>query len=106
MYDQILRKEKTNVFNKNRFLTCGVDSTIPLELQLFMWNCVEQLSEPMDYLQVFDLKPAGCMQSITHSSEEPAYRKSYLLQSDNPITDKLYIINDVDHSTMLLASEY
>lgn len=94
------------MFNKNRFLTCGVDSTIPLELQLFMWNCVDQLSEPMDYLQVFVLKPAGCMQSITHSSEEPAYRKSYLLPSDTPITEKLYVIDDGDHSTILLAEEY
>lgn len=94
------------MFRNNRFLTCGVDAVVTLELQLFMWNCVDQLSEPRDYLQVFDLMPAGCMQSITHRSEEPAYRKSYLLQSDNPITETLYIINDGDHSTMLLASEY
>ena len=36
----------------NRYLTCGVDSTIPLELQLFMWECVEHLPEPKDYLYV------------------------------------------------------
>jgi len=90
----------------NRYLTCGVDNTIPLELQLFLWDCVERLPEPKDYLQVFELKAVGSMQSITHTSEEPEYRMEYLIPSDALITEKLYIIDDGDHSTMLLASEY
>ena len=90
----------------NRYLTCGVDNTIPLELQLFLWDCVDRLPEPKDYLQVFELRPMGTMQSITHTSEEPEYRMEYLIPSDAPITEKLYIIDDGDHSTMLLASEY
>ena len=32
----------------NRYLTCGVDSTIPLELQLFLWDCVDRLPEPAE----------------------------------------------------------
>ncbi|MBE6863413.1 MAG: hypothetical protein E7495_02395 [Ruminococcus flavefaciens] len=94
------------MFNNKRYLTCGVDSTIPLELQLFLWKCVDGLPEPRDHLQIFELKQVGCMQSITHRSEEPEYRKVFLLPSDDPITEKLYIIDDGDHSTMLLASEY
>ena len=90
----------------NHYLTCGVDSNIPLELQLFMWECVDQLPDPKDYLQVFELKPSGSMQSITHTSEEPAYHMEFLIPSEAPITEKLYIIDDGDHSTMLLASEY
>ena len=91
---------------KQRYLTCGVDSTIPLELQLFLWECVERMPAPKDYLQVFELKPVGSLQSITHSSEEPEYRMEHLLPLDTPIVDKVYIIDDGDHSTMLLASEY
>ncbi len=45
--------------NTNRYLTCGVDSTIPLEIQLFWWECVERMPAPKDYLQVFELKPVG-----------------------------------------------
>ena len=90
----------------NRYLTCGVDNTIPLELQLFMWDCVDRLPEPKDYLQVFELKPSGSMQSIIHTSEQPKYRMEYLIPSYAPITEKLYIIDDGDHSTTLLASEY
>ena len=89
-----------------RYLTCGVDSTIPLELQLFLWECVDSMPAPKDYLQVFDLEKVGCMQSITHRSEEPEYRKVYLLTTEKPIVEKVYIIDDGDHSTMLLAEEY
>ena len=92
--------------HQQRYLTCGVDSTIPLELQLFLWECVERLPDPKDYLQVFELKPVGNLQSITHSSEEPEYHMEYLLPMDTPIKEELYIIDDGDHSTMLLANEY
>ena len=94
------------MFTNERYLTCGVDSMIPLELQLFMWECVEKLPEQRDYLQVFNLQPSGNMQSISHSSEEPEYHMVYLIPSDAPITAKIYIIDDGDHSTMLLAEEY
>ena len=94
------------MFNNKRYLTSGVDSTIPPELQLFLWECVDSMPEPRDYLQVFELSASGPMQSIVHSSEEPEYRKVYMIPSDAPITEKLYIIDDGDHSTMLLANEY
>jgi hypothetical protein len=94
------------MFDNNRYLTCGVDSTIPLELQLFLWECVDQLPGPRDYLQVFELSPSGTMQSITHRSEQPKYKKVYLLPSEKPITEKIYVVDDNDHSTMILASEY
>ena len=94
------------MFNNQRYLTCGVDNTIPIELQLFLWGCVDQLLEERDYLQVFDLEQVETMQSITHRSEQPEYRKVYLLPSESPITEKIYVIDDGDHSTMLLASEY
>ena len=92
--------------NNKRYLTCGVDSTIPTELQLFLWECVDRMPAPKDYLQVFELSPSGSMQSILHRSEEPEYRMEYLVPADTLITEKLYIIDDGDHSTMLLSSEY
>ena len=94
------------MFDNNRYLTCGVDNTIPLELQLFLWDCVEHMPAQRDWLQVFELNAEGPMQAITHRSEEPAYSMKYLIPSDTPITEKVYIIDDNDHSTMLLANEY
>lgn len=94
------------MFTNKRYLSRGVNDTIPIELQLFMWACIDQLPKERDYLQIFDLEQVGSMQSITHRSEQPEYCKVYLLPSDNPITEKLYVIDDNDHSTMILATEY
>ena len=94
------------MFQNKRFLTCGVDAVIPLDLQLFMWQCVDRLPATRDYLQVFELSPSGPMQVINYSSEEPEFKRVYLLPSDSPINEKVYIIDDGDHTTMLLASEY
>ena len=94
------------MFNNKRYLSRGVDATIPIELQLFLWACIDQLPEPHDYLQIFDLEQVGNMQSITHRSEQPEYHKVYLFPSEKPITEKIYVIDDSTHSTMILASEY
>jgi hypothetical protein len=94
------------MFKNKRYLTCGVESKIPLDLQLFLWDCVEHMPAPKDYLQVFELSAAGRMQSITHTAEKTIHRMVYLLPFKSPITEKVYIIDDGDHSTMLLASEY
>ena len=94
------------MFNNPRYLTSSVNATIPLELQLFLWNCIDQLPPERDYLQVFQLEPMGQMQSIIHSSEQPPHRMTYVIPSDNPISAKLYAIDDGEHSTMLFASEY
>lgn len=40
---------------KKRYLTRGIDETIPLELQLFMWNAIDNMPAPKDYLQIFEL---------------------------------------------------
>lgn len=94
------------MFNNQRYLTCGIDATIPLELQLFLWSCIERLPPKRDYLQIFNLKPVGMMQKIIHRSEQPEYHMEYLIQSNKPITAKVYIIDSINYSTMLLAEEY
>ena len=94
------------MFKNQRYLTSGVNASIPLELQLFLWSLIDQLPPERDYLQVFQLEPMGQMQSIIHSSEQPPHRMTYVIQSDKPISAKLYAIDDGEHSTMLFASEY
>ena len=95
------------MFNNQRYLTRGVEAEIPLALQLFMWNCIDRLPAERDYFQVFRLEPMGeTMQQIRHESEQPEHHMTYLIPTDNPITAKVYVIDDEDHSTMLLASEY
>lgn len=94
------------MFQNARYLTRGIHAEIPPELQIFIWNCIDQLPETCDYFQVFKLEPMGQMQRISHTSEQPEYKMEYLIPSENPITAKLYVIDSIDYSTMLLAEEY
>ena len=95
------------MFQNQRYLTRGVQETIPPELQLLMWNALEAVPEPVDYFQVFRLSSLNGIQCIEHEQEQPPYKREYLLPTiENPITAKVYIIDDGDHSTMLLAEEY
>ena len=95
------------MFSNQRYLTRGVYSEIPIELQLFMWECIDRLPENRDYFQVFKLESLGGIQRITHFSEQPEYKMEYLFPAiAKPITAKVYVIDDGDHSTMLLAEEY
>ena len=94
------------MFKIQRYLTRGVGDTIPLQLQMFIWNCIDRLPDNCDYLQVFQLNPFGGMQLIKHTSEEPEYKKVYLFPSEAPITAKIYVIDSETYCTMLLAEEY
>ena len=94
------------MFTNPRYLTRGIQTTIPPTLQAVLWNLIDLLPPERDYLQVFDLAPFGGMQQVIHTAEEPEYKKVLLFPSDNPINAKIYVIDDDDHTTMLLASEY
>ncbi len=94
------------MFNNPRYLTCGIQAVIPPPLQLFLWNCIDRLPDDCDYLQVFNLSPFGSMQQVIHTAEEPEYKKVLMFPTDEPITAKIYVIDDNDHTTMLLAEEY
>lgn len=94
------------MFDNQRYITRGIDSEIPLWLQVFIWECVDRMPEPKDYFQAFKLENLSGIQRITHFSEQPECHKEYLIPTDNPITAKVYIIDSDEYSTMLLAEEY
>ena len=92
--------------SKGRYLTRGVDAEIPIELQVLMWQAVDQMPEPKDYLQVFWLSKESGLQIIHHTSEQPQFEMTYIAETEKPVTAKVYIIDDGEHCTMLLAEEY
>ena len=95
------------MFNNNRYLTRGISSKIPIEFQLFMWSCIDALPSERDYFQVFEFSSVNNnFQRIHHFSEQPEYSMEYLIPAETFITAKVYVIDDGDHSTMLLAEEY
>lgn len=92
---------------KKRYLTRGVDETISVELQIFMWETIDRMPEPKDYLQVFNLYVENGLQVIHHTSEQPEYNMTYILAaSDTVVTAKVYVIDSEEYCTMLLAEEY
>ena len=93
--------------SKDRYLTRGVDSEIPLDIQIFLWELVDKLPKERDYLQVFSLTAQNGKQVIKHSSEQPKHEREYIIDVlIKAVTAKVYIIDDGDHCTMLLAEEY
>ncbi|MBU3097673.1 DUF960 domain-containing protein [Clostridium sp. DSM 17811] len=108
------------MFDKNnRYITRGVQADIPLELQLFMWCCIDKLKEQglkRDYLQIFELTEHKAddifYQVIEHREEVPEYNKTYKILAKETVNAKVFVINDGEdeigkgYSTMLLAEEY
>lgn len=103
------------MFDNQRYMTVGIESTLPNELILFLWTLLDEMHQydrPMDYLQVFSLWPdkdavGTSIQVIKHTQERPGYQGIYhLYLPTDPITAKVYVIDDISHSTMLLAEEY
>ena len=93
--------------NKPRYLTRGVDAEIPLDIQIFLWNAIDHMPEPKDYLQVFRLSDVNGLQVIEHSAEQPEYKMQYILvEVLKTITAKVYVIDTGEYCTMLLAEEY
>ena len=62
------------------------------------------------YLQVFNLseiiKYGKKKQNIIHSQEQPEFKEEFIISTKVLITEKIYIINDGLHTTMMLYNEY
>lgn len=99
------------MFTAKKYITKGIDALVPVGLQSFLWNCIDSMDvESKDYLQVFTLeKVIVCgqtLQKVTHTQEVPPYSKTYVAERWDAITEKIFVIDDEIHCTMLLAKEY
>lgn len=98
------------MFTNPRYLTRGINDSVAPELQLCMWHMIDMMNVEKDYLQVFELSIIEIdginVQHIHHFQEVPPFSQDIDLIIDNPITSKIYVIDDGDHSTMLLTEEY
>ncbi|CUQ18006.1 Staphylococcal protein of uncharacterised function (DUF960) [Turicibacter sanguinis] len=95
-----------------KYMTRGVQECIPFDLVVLMWQMYDRCKEDMDlcdYLHVFQLKMLeGDMlnQEIIHQQEVPEYERTYVIAVNQPVTEKVYIIQSDEYITMLLANEY
>ena len=94
-------------FQNKRLITLGVYEKIPEPLQLLLWLMVDEPKE-QDYLQIFDLQKTVDGVLICHSQEVPPYENVVKVQCEAEFgfKERVYIIDDETHSTMLLPEEY
>ena len=96
--------------SKPRYETKGISEELSIEYRIILWNFIEELASEMDldYLQVFEFKVEnGDSQIILHSQEVPEYVKEHKFPLvDEGVENKVFVIDDGDHCTMLWASEY
>ena len=102
-----LFERRRNMFENQKFLTRGVENEIPSWLINLMWHMVLTMEVPRkDYLQVFILTKTPTGQHIVHKQEQPPYRYELDVPCDDAVNAKVFVIDDLTHSTMLLAEEY
>ena len=101
------------MFKNKRYLTAGIDASLPFPTQLLLWKMIDYMPEAKDYLQVFQLskeivdgKP---VQKVHHKQEMPNYQEVAhlgIIPTHDIKNGKIFVIDDGDHSTMLWAHEY
>ena len=95
------------MFKNLRYCTRGINETVPILTQIVLWHLIDSMEvEKKDYLQVFRLTTDSKTQHVTHTQEQPPYERTLEFRTDNPITAKIFVIDDETHTTMLLAEEY
>lgn len=107
-------KEMTmEMFNKqNRYVSREANSVIDIRLQLIMWELIDELKAKgkVDYLQIFRISKEDDKKIIIeHEQEVPKYKEKYsieLLDVEITCVIKVYAIDSVEYSTMILAEEY
>lgn len=104
------------MFDKEtRYVTGGIDERVSQELQCLIWASIEAriffTDGKIDYLQVFTFKKIdGEILALHHEQEQPpilnVHYTNYRPEYEEILNEKIYVIDDGDHSTMLFAYEY
>lgn len=79
---------------------------VPIELQIILWGLWDNAPMPKDYLHIFELSEVRGTQKVIHKTEQPEYVREYIFKIPEGYSGKIFIIDDSDNVTMLLASEY
>lgn len=98
------------MFENPRYLSKGVNTKVSIFVQMLMWDMIDEMKTKQDYLQIFNLVPVDVdgvrLQKIIHTQEQPSYERVIVLNKlTQPIHAKIYVIDDGENSTMILAEE-
>lgn len=101
----------------DKYITRGVHDHIPVNIQILLWNMVENREkaisnkQPKDYFNIFTFHQNGNTLQVKYTQERPAFEKAMLINNKIlNIPSKVYVIreDDIDFSyyVMLLPDEY
>lgn len=99
------------MFDNERYVTRGIANTVPLSLQIMMWNMINELCQTkkkIDYLQVFKVCVSDNHIHIEHSSTNPKYDKIYEFGTVVAVhTNKwtIWVMDDGVQSVMMFPEE-
>ena len=112
----------TYKFDKEKYITKGINETLPAEITIYLWTLIEDLKKEgisLDYLQVFELsQESKDTLQVVHSQEIPPYKKVYKIKikesikentkenTKEKISTRVFVIDDTTHATMLIDYEY
>ncbi|AQR98212.1 DUF960 family protein [Clostridium saccharoperbutylacetonicum] len=100
------------MFNGKKYVSREANEIVPIEIQVLMWSMIDELKEKtkVDYLQIFKIsKHDDESISIEHKQEIPTYENRILVELEGVEIKgiiKIYVIDSVEYSTMILAEEY
>lgn len=102
------------MFKNDGYETAAYNQIVPEDTRMFIRRVIQRISDKSDtdYLQVFTLKPVKIkgktVQEIKNTQEEPDKDHTYrlILPDDQIITEKIYVIDNLESHTYMIASEY
>lgn len=99
------------MFKCKRYVSRGINNTIPLVLQIIMWDKIDSMKIEKDYFQVFKLTPKSDNTiHIEHFQEEPEFKEEFdfKVSAESMIYEpyKIYLIDSEEYCTMIFSSEY
>ena len=99
----------------SRYITRGVNDKLPFKLHIIMWMMIDDFmlnrsEKDIDYLQVFNIHRDKNGIKIIHTQEVPTYKNEIMLNRNDIVLEngcyKIFVIDDVEYCTMMLAEEY
>lgn len=105
------------MFEKNTYITRGINESLSLEVISLLWLKVQGVKDrKLDYLQVFELKNTGTQENpileVKWSQEVPKHVETFKVKGVRvEEVEKVWIIcsgegTEEEYSTMLLPEEY
>lgn len=90
------------------YATAKIVETLDASTQNLLWLMIDSMDVgSKDRLQAFELSACSySRQKIVHTQRQPAYHNEVVISGINPVTATVFVLDNGQHTTMLLSDEY